>query len=203
MIRPDFRARLVRLLAVGCATAVCAVAATSAACGNFTGVPASLPTISDSGTVYALNGAPAGAPSALHVFTGSLTSADASFLFDIAFDMDASGNITVLPQRAVASGLATTHTVGIQKDDVDTFDALTRAPAGGYRADTAMTIKPNQLLLVQSSDPNACSVSLTGTTIYAKVQIESVYVADRRLKIRYVTDPNCGFRSFLSGVPKD
>ena len=82
-------------------------------------------------------------------------------------------------------------------------EGLTRAPASGYRADTAMTIKPNQLLLIQSADPNACTVSLTGTTIYAKVQIESVYVAQRQLKIRYVTDPNCGFRSFATGIPKD
>lgn len=200
MIRSHLRSRLVVL---ACAAAACAVTGIASACGNFTGVPASLPTIADSGTVYALNGAPPGAPSALHVFTGTLTAANASFLFDVAFDIDAHGNVVVLPQRAVASGLATTHTVGIQADSVDTFDGLTRAPTSGYRADTAMVVKPNQLILVQSSDPNACTVSLTGTTIYAKIQIESLYVAARQLKLRYVTDPNCGFRSFATGVPKD
>lgn len=200
MIHPNFRARFFGLV---CAAAVCAGAATFNACGEFTGVPASLPTLADSGTVYALNGAPAGAPSALHVFTGSLTAPDAGFLFDVAFDIDSAGNVVVYPQRAVASGLAVTHTVGLQKDSVDSFDALTRAPANGYRVDTAMTVKPNQLILVQSADPTACTVSITGTTIYAKIQIESLFVAKRQLKVRFVTDPNCGFRSFASGVPKD
>src|SRR5689334_2254867 len=75
-------------------------------CGSLTGVPASLPTLADSGVVYAINGAPPGAPTALHVFSGSLLSADATFIFDIAFDIDTLGRVQVLPQRAVASGLA-------------------------------------------------------------------------------------------------
>ena len=198
MIRPILRSRLA---VIACAAAVCVAAA--AACGNFTGVPASLPTISDTGTVYAINGAPPGAPSALHVFTGSLTSADANFLFDIAFDIDANGNIVILPQRTVASGLAASHTVGLQKDSVTSFDALDRAPNTGYRADTALVVKPNQIVLVQSSDPNACGVSITGTTIYAKVQITEVSTSQRIMKLRWTTDPNCGFRSFAVGIPKD
>jgi hypothetical protein len=185
-----------------CALAVCAVAAV-AACGNFTGVPASLPTITDTGTVYALNGAPPGAPSAFHVFSGSLITADANFLFDVAFDIDANGNLVVLPQRAVASALASTHTVGIQKDSTHTFDQITRAPANGYRADTATTIKVNQVLLIQSADANACGVSLTGTTLYAKIVVTAVDLAKRQLQVQYTSDPNCGFRSFLSGIPKD
>ncbi|HXT15876.1 MAG TPA: hypothetical protein VN706_09615 [Gemmatimonadaceae bacterium] len=201
MTRPTLRPRL---SIFACAAAVCAVAALSAAaCGNFTGVPASLPTISDTGTVFALNGAPPGAPTALHVFSGALTSADANFIFDVAFDIDPSGTIVVLPQRAVASGLAATHTVSLQKDTVNSFDQLTRAPANGYRADTAMTIKPNQVILVQSADANACGVSLTGTTIYAKIVITAVDKAARQLAVKYTTDPNCGFRSFATGIPKD
>src|SRR4051812_38496484 len=40
------------------------LAIAAAACGDLTGVPASLPTVSDSGPVYAINGAPVGAPTA-------------------------------------------------------------------------------------------------------------------------------------------
>jgi hypothetical protein len=183
------------------AAAACVLIA--AACGNFTGVPASLPTVTDTGTVYALNGAPPGAPTAFHLFSATLLSADANFIFDVAFDIDASGNIVALPQRAVASGLASTHTVAIQEDSVSTFDAITRAPASGYRADTAMTIKPNQVLLIQSSDANACGVSLTGTTLYAKLVITAVDKTARQMQVQYTSDPNCGFRSFATGIPKD
>lgn len=174
-----------------------------AACGDLTGVPASLPTVIDSGvSVYALNGAPPNAPTALHVFTGQVFAADANFLFDIAFDLDAGGNPLILPQRVVASGLAATHSVGLQIAS-GTYESITRAPSSGYRADTTLAVKLNQTVLVQSSDPNACGVSLTGTTLYAKLIIRAIDPAARKLTLQYTVDPNCGFRSFLPGVPKD
>ena len=40
------------------------VAVAGIACGDLTGVPASLPTLADSTVVYAINGAPPGAPTA-------------------------------------------------------------------------------------------------------------------------------------------
>jgi hypothetical protein len=179
-----------------------AVTVVAAACGDFTGVPSSLPTISDSGIVYAINGAPPGAPSSLNIFSGTLIAADANFLFDVAFDINASGAVVVLPQRAVASGLASTHAVALQTV-ASSFDAIDRAPKAGYRADTAMVVAPNQVILVQSQDPNACSVSLTGTTIYAKIVVTGVDPVLHQLRVRYTVDPNCGFFSFAPGLPKD
>ena len=171
------------------------------ACGSLTGLPASLPTLADSGVVYAINGAPPGAPSALHVFTGTLLAADANFTFDVAFDINAAGAVVFLPQRAVASGLASTHSVGLQAVS-GSFDAVTSAPKTGYRADTALVALPNQVVLVQSQDANACGVSLGGTTIYAKLVVTAVDAAARQLHIRYAVDPNCGFLSFAPGIPK-
>ena len=180
-----------------------ALVVSGVACGNLTGVPASLPTLSDSALVYAINGAPPGAPTALHVFAGQLFSADASFLFDVAFDIDSSGHAVLLPQRAVASGLAATHTVGLQTATTS-FESLTRAPTSGYRADTALVASVNVPVLVQSADPSACSTSITGRTVYAKVVIRSIDVAARQMIVQFTTDPNCGFRSLLPGViPKD
>jgi hypothetical protein len=172
------------------------------ACGNVFGVPASLPTFSDSGVVYAINGAPAGAPTALNMFTGTLLAANANFIFDIAFDLDSAGNVVILPEPAIASGLATTFTVSLQTVSGN-FDELTRAPNTGFRADTALVTAPNKLIVVQSSNPNACGTSLTGTTIYAKVMVTAVDPVARTMSVRYAVDPNCGFRSFLSGIPKD
>ena len=174
----------------------------AAACGSLTGVPASLPTLSDSGVVYAINGAPPGAPSALHVFSGTLIAADANFFFDVAFDINAAGSVVVLPQRAVASGLASTHTVSLQVVP-DAYDQILRAPKSGYRADTAVVVGPKQTILLQSQDPNACGVSLSGTTIYAKMEVTAVDRVSRQLRVRYTVDPNCGFLSFASGLPKD
>jgi len=172
------------------------------ACGDFTGVPASLPTISDTGTVYALNGAPAGAPSGLHVFTGTLIPVDQSFSFDIGFDLDSAGQIVIYPQRTVATALSTTtHSVGLQTAR-DTFEAILSAPKNGYKADTALVTQRNAVVLVQSNDAGVCGLSLTGTSMYAKVQVTEVNRLTRQLKVRWTVDPNCGFVSFQPGVPK-
>ncbi len=187
-----------RFIALLAATLTIAVAA----CGDFTGVPASLPTVSDSGVVYAINGAPPGAPTSLHVFSGSLLAADANFLFDVAFDIDSAGNVVYRPVATIASGLASTHSVGLQTSTA-TFDELQRAPGNGYRADTALVTKPNVLVLVRSQDVNACGVSLTGSTLYAKIVVTAIDPTSRQMKVRYTVDPNCGFRSFASGIPKD
>lgn len=172
------------------------------ACGDFTSVPASLATITDSGTVFAINGAPPGSPTALHLYTGARLAADASFFFDIAFDINAQGDVVLLPQRVVASGLAPTHSVGLQRVP-ETFDLLEKAPKSGYRADTALVTRPGQTIVAQSQDSNICGASITGTVIYAKMVVLSVNPDTRQLAIQYTVDPNCGFTSFASGVPKE
>lgn len=186
-------------LAIG-AVAVAAIAAVS--CKDLTGVPASLSTLTDTGTVYAINGASPGAPTAIHLYSGTLLAADANFIFDIAFDIDASGKAVIMPMRVVSSGLANTHTVGLQRTD-ETFDLVSSAPKNGYHPDTAMTVSPGQVVIAQSQDPLVCGTSITGTTLHAKLVVTSVDVVARSLNIRYTVDPNCGFRSFASGIPKD
>ncbi|HEY9230448.1 MAG TPA: hypothetical protein VIP11_27600 [Gemmatimonadaceae bacterium] len=182
--------------------AAVAVLALAGACGDLTGVPASLSTLTDSGTVFALNGAPANAPTALHLFSGTRLAADASFFFDIAFDIDATGNPVILPQRVVASGLASTHSVGLQHVATE-FSQLAEAPKNGFRADTALVTAVGRTVVIQSQDINACSISVTGTTIVAKLVVLSVDRDARKMSIQYTVDPNCGFLSFLPGVPKD
>jgi hypothetical protein len=193
--RISAKKRSALLLAAG------AVAVGAVACKSLTGVPAGLSTVADSGIVYAINGAPSGAPTAVHMFTGSRTAADASFFFDVAFDIDAKGSVVLLPQRTVASGLTTTHGVGLQKIS-QTYEAVQSAPKTGYRADTAMVVNAGQVVLVQVQDP-ACAVSITGSFIYGKMVVLSVDTAARTLDIQYTADPNCGFLSFAPGIPKN
>jgi len=194
--------RILRPLPKIAALVTATLAVTAIACGDLTGVPASLQTISDSGLVYAINGAPPNAPTSLHFYSGQRLAADANFFFDVAFDIDGAGNVVILPQRAVASGLAATHSVGLQKSD-SSFASIELAPRSGYRADTSLVTTAGVVVLAQSNDANVCSFSLTGSTIYAKLVVTSVDRLARTLNIRYTVDPNCGFRSFKPGVPKD
>src|SRR5262249_20729635 len=122
----------------------------------------------------------------------------------IAFDIGANpGEVVVLPQRAVASGLATTHKVSLATV-ADSFAAATSVPNGlTFRADTAMTVKRNQVLIAQVTDATACGFSLTGSTLYAKVVVTSINHDTRQMQVKFTVDPNCGFKSFASGVPKD
>ena len=180
-----------------------AAAALGLACGNFTGVPASLATATDSGTVFALNGAPLGAPTAIHAYSASFVAATADFLFDVAFDLDADAKIHILPQRQIASGLQTTHTVSLATMP-DSFEAITSVPKTlTFRADTGMVIARNQVVIAQITDASACSFSLTGTTLFAKIVVKAINREDRTLTVKFTVDPNCGFRSFAPGVPKD
>jgi hypothetical protein len=179
-----------------------AAAIAVASCKGLTEVPASLPTITDSGVVYAVNGAPLGAPTALQIATGQLVPANGSFAFDIAFDIDTAGHVVFLPLRTLASAIASTHSVGLQVSQAS-FDNLVAAPKSGYRADTSLVAAADAVILVQANDVTTCGFAITGQNLYAKIVVRSVDVAKRVLSVTYTVDPNCGFVSFASGVPKN
>jgi hypothetical protein len=41
----------------------------------------------------------------------------------------------------------------------------------------------------------------TSQLVYAKLQIKAIAPVSRTIAFRITYDPNCGFRSFLPGVP--
>jgi len=182
------------------ATLVASITAIS--CGDLTGVPASLPTITDSGVVYALNGAPSGAPTALQIAAGQLVPGNSSFAFDIAFDIDAAGHVLFMPLRTIASGLAPTHAVGLQVSPV-AFENVVSAPKSGYRADTTLIGATDVTVIAQANDVTTCGFALAGQNLYAKIIVRSVDLATRSMKVTFTVDPNCGFVSFADGVPKN
>lgn len=176
---------------------------TAVSCKGFTDVPASLSTNTESSTVFAINGAPLGAPTAIHAYSAQFVPATADFLFDVAFDLDDQARIHILPQRQVANGLQPTHTVSLATV-TDTFEAVGAVPSGlTFRADTGMIIQRNQVVIAQISDATACNFSLTGTTLFAKIVVKQINRDDRTLQVKFTVDPNCGFRSFAPGIPKD
>jgi hypothetical protein len=181
--------------------------ASLAACKDFTAVDASFANVTASDTVYALNGAPAGAATAFKFFDGSLRRADQSFTFDVAFDLASDGRVIVLPAKAVATALLpangfSPYSVGIQQVPTS-FETTLEAPKDGYRADTAVTVAVGQTLLFQSFDLQVCGFAIKGNSYFSKVVITNVDVPKKRIAFTVTVNRNCGFRSFLPGIPRD
>ena len=184
--------RLLRVVAVALATLV-------VACGDPTRPRATTPNLLLSYWVQGLTGAPAASPNALNMYSGP-TRADASFDFDVALDLDATGKILVYPVRAVAGPLAgfVPSRVGLQVVS-GSFESVREAPERGYDTLTVQTIAPGTVMVVELVDliSGLCIYSLNGSSTYAKFVVDSVNVALRRFYLRSVADANCGYRSLV------
>lgn len=181
--------------------ALVALAVLGVACGDPTLAKATYASGLASSTFYALTGAPASVPTSLSFLTGALH-ADASFAFDVAFDLDASNRAVILPVRVVAGAVAgTKKRVGLQLM-TGGFDALSEVPSTGYDTLNAKTVVPGAVIAIELVDPTACYSSynltiLTSQLIYAKLVVDSIDVPGRRLFVRSVVDPNCGYRQVM------
>ena len=186
---------------VATACAVCIFGMT--ACSGLTHPNAQSDNVTDTVTVYAINNTPADAPSGLWLFGEQAVVINSAFTFDLAFDLDPQGNVTLYTVRYVAGDLSSAHSVGVQKMST-AFESVEKAPSTGYVADSLFSAKIGDVFAVQSSDPSACSFSVFSNVIYGKVQILAVDPVARTLRTRFTVDPNCGFFSLVpSGIPKD
>jgi hypothetical protein len=61
--------------------------------------------------------------------------------------------------------------------------------------------RPGETLIVEVQAAQ-CAFSFS-PVLYTKIAIDSIFPASRAIRIRTVHDPNCGFRSFKPGIPKD
>jgi hypothetical protein len=184
---------------------VVALATLAVACGDLTRPKASTPNIAVSYTVTAFTGAPVNAATAIS-FLGGATRADSRFSFDVALDLDPAGAVTVLPVRAVGGALGDAihqqstglplKRVGLQKVP-GSFEALREAPATGYDTLGVQTATPGTVLAVQLLDFANCYTGFGGSTLYAKLTVDSVNAASRRIYTRTVVDPNCGYRGLV------
>lgn len=184
-----------RLVRVG----LVALAVVAVACGDITRPKATYPNVLSNYTLYALTNAPASVPTAIS-FVGGPTQANASFLFDVAFDIDlATGRPIVYPVRTLASALAgTAKRVGLQVMQGN-FDDVRSVPETGYDTVSVKTINPGTVLAVELRDPSLCfSYSLVASQfIYAKLVVDSVNTNTKKLYLRTVVDANCGYFSVV------
>ena len=186
-----------RLLAL----ALAASASILTACDDPNLLQAQLPTAEDTYDVFALTGTPAAYPSGINTYVRAAVRVDGNANFDIAFDIDDSGKILIHPVQRVVTSLSSSRRVGIRKVD-GSFASVTIAPTGTYQ-DSSIVADPGQVIVVQSvrnGVNDACQFNIS-PYIYTKLTVDSISLATRALRVTAVVDPNCGFRSFESGIP--
>ena len=195
---PTFSARFTPRVVLGAVLAL-----SLGACKEFTSIDASYANVTNSETLYALNGSPPGAANAMKFFDGIANRADQGFAYDVAFDINADGDVVVIPAKALATWFSNPYSVGL-KAVGGSFESVTSAPKDGYRADTAMTVHANQVFIIESRDQfGTCAYSLKGQSYYTKVMITDIDVDHRRIDMVFTANRNCGFRSFEPGIPRD
>jgi hypothetical protein len=176
------------------------VFAAVASCGDATG-PTTFANQDAHVTVFALSGSAQNAPSAIelgNVQFGPVV-VGPTFAFHVAFDINASNQVVIYSPRSLANQLTNTARVGFQFT-TQTFDQITVAPTKGFVYDTTMIMPPNQTLLLDAGFAS-CSFSLAGSTIRAKLTVDSVYLTQRKIFVHVFSDPNCGFKDLSTKDP--
>jgi hypothetical protein len=180
-----------------------AISGAVAGCGSLTRPKAQTENSTDTVTAYALNGTPVDAPAGVWLYGRTAVVINASFAFDLAFDIDQQGQATLYTVRYVAGGLSAAHSVAVQRYN-GAYDTLVKAPTTGYVADSLFAVKVGDVFAISTSDPTACSFSIYSSVIYAKLEVLGIDPGTRTVRARFTVDPNCGFFSLIpSGIPKD
>jgi hypothetical protein len=122
--------------------------------------------------------------------------------FDVAFDIDPTGKPVIYPVKLIVSSPGGTRAVGMQRVS-GLFDSVKVAPKTGYQTDSSFVLGLGEVVAIES--PHNASGDLCGfaisPNIYAKFAVDSVNLNTRTLFVRMGVDPNCGFRSFVEGIP--
>jgi hypothetical protein len=170
------------------------------ACGDPTNLRATIPTFVDTLSVFALSGTPPSYPSGISIVGRQAVRVDGFANFDVAFDIDAAGNAVIYPVKFVVGGGS--RPVGLLKIAA-AFESVLEAPNTGFETDTFFAVAPGETVVIQSAhnvSGDVCQFALS-PYIYAKIAVDSVNLASRTLYLRMGLDPNCGFRSFATGIP--
>jgi hypothetical protein len=172
------------------------------ACSDPISLRATAATSVDTLSVFALSGTPPSYPSGIAILARQAVRVDGFAGFDVAFDIDAAGNAVVYPVKLVVSTPGGSRPVGLQKLN-DSFETVLEAPQTGYATDSSYVLVPGETVVIQSAhneSGNLCQFALS-PYVYAKVGIDSVSLASRTIYLKLGLDPNCGFRSFATGIP--
>ncbi|MDB4869743.1 MAG: hypothetical protein JWL97_747 [Gemmatimonadales bacterium] len=172
------------------------------ACGNVASVTATIPTYVDTLSLWSLSGTPPSYPSGISITTRQIVRVDGFASFDVAFDIDANGKTVIYPVKLIVAVPGGSRPVGLQRV-TGPFENVLEAPKTGYETDSAFVMVPGEVVAVESphnGSGDICQFSIS-PNVYAKIAVDSVNLASRVIYLRMGFDPNCGFRSFATGIP--
>ncbi len=168
----------------------------TAACGGPEELRARFEVASDTLVVYAITESPLGYPTALNTAFMQVLRAEGDLSFDVAFDI-VGDSVALIPAQLVIGGNLGRE-VGIQVA-TGPFDSVTIAPRRGYNDSTVTTVGRGGVVVIEA-ESSYCQFDLS-RVVYSKLIIDDFDPATREIAFRIVVDPNCGFRSFLAGIP--
>jgi hypothetical protein len=177
-----------------------AAALSTGACDDPFAPRATTSTRTDSFVVYSVSQTPINAPAAFNIVFFTTLRLEPTYGFDLVFDIDQSGKVVLIPVRLVGGAVTSARQVGLQRI-TGPYEEVTRAPTSGYEYDSTLTLDVGEGALVELRT-DVCQFQ-TSQLVYAKLQIKAVDPVSRTIVFRITYDPNCGFRSFLPGVPTD
>lgn len=154
--------------------------------------------------VFPLTGSDAQTPSALNTPFGTVGPVNSAANFDIAFDLDEQRRVIIYPVKLVVFPLTGVNEVGLQKV-AGTFESVQRAPTGTYEIDDPLTVSVGEVVVIEARrnrQSDLCTFALS-PNIYSKLVVDSVSTGTNAIWFRVVANPNCGFRSFAPGLPKN
>lgn len=167
---------------------------------SVTGIATTL-NVERSYSAFAMSGTAPGLPAGYYFVTETLVRpqqlTNGNLNFELAFDIEPDGKVSLIPaSKAVLVPAAAAPTVGLQQSPVN-FDELTRAPDRNYVYDSVMTGRAGDTFVVQLYN-SGCPF---GNPYYAKIALDTVITAERRIAFRTIVNRNCGFRGLVVGLP--
>ena len=201
--RPSARHHATRRLAAA-AAALCALLVVGACNDNDPfAQTAALGVASDTLIVTALTGTSPNAFSAVLLRatpTAASPERTADGDYHVVLDINAQGQPVVHPAQLVSS--VTARRISIRRID-GIYDSLGTAPTEGYSADSSLVVAAGAIVGVRVPGGGG-ECQFTGRPyFYSKLVVDSVRLSERLLFVRATTNPNCGFRSFAPGIPRE
>jgi hypothetical protein len=185
------------LIAIGAMAAL-------ASCGDPTALRASFENREAEFSVHALNGSHPNTLNAVRVRTIGLERATAAFAFDIAFDITDTGTVKLITSRWLGTEVAGgQNRVGLRDSPELTFEQVTtEPPRDRFIYDSMLVVPVGRVVLVDVLELQCAAESIIGLNIRAKLRIDSIVPSARRIHMRMVSNPNCGFRDLVPGGQK-
>ncbi|MEP6572161.1 MAG: hypothetical protein ABJD11_05675 [Gemmatimonadota bacterium] len=181
------------------AVAAFGAVALSAACSNPNALaPPSLANVVDTIVLTATRDSSLQAPNAFSITNSTAVRSYQTVSFEFAYDITPAGQPVILPLAVLGLSPGTGLKPGLLLT-ATAFDAITVAPANGYVTTDTIPIAVGQTYFLRSRQ--LCST--LGLPEYGKIAIDSLDPVLHTVRFRALMNENCGYRSLLTGLPKN